>query len=100
MKYNITFNDCVDIILCKLTYEYIQRLGFDYYWVINNEDQKIKHLYPLFSEDNIYGILKQNHSSLISTNDVTLLESLDELEYIFILHLPEHTNEYHKVKSP
>lgn len=100
MKHDITFNNCIEIILCKLTYEYIKRLGFDYYWVINIEPNKTRHLYPLFSGDNIYAILRQNHSSLISTSDVKLLESLEELEYTFILHLPEHINEYHKTKSP
>lgn len=83
MKHNFSFNNCVDIILCELTYNYIKKLGFDYYWVIYDEVEKIKHLYPIFSEDNVYGILYKNESSLISTSDLNLLESIDKLEYTY-----------------
>lgn len=100
MIYTYPYSSCIEIILCELTYDYIQYLGFDFYWIIEDKLLGIKHLYPVFYDDKIYNILVKNGSLLVRTNDLVILQDIKEEQTTFILHLPEQINQFHKNKSP
>jgi regulator of sigma D len=96
-EYN--FSNSVEIILCKLTYKYVIEIGFDFYWQVTDKKTQTKHLYPLFRDQNIYEVLINNGSTLISVNSAYLLKNLQEDNFIYILHLPEKINHALKERS-
>jgi hypothetical protein len=93
------FTNSVEIVLCKLTYDYIKKIGFDLYWIIHDKKTGFKHLYPICSESNLHSILKENNSHLISTDDKKILEDIKNELADYILHLPEEINKLCKGKS-
>lgn len=100
MNYIYPYSSCIEIILCELTYDYIIYIGFDFYWIIEDKLSGIKHLYPVFYDDNVFNILVKNRSLLVRTNDIKMLQDIKEDQTKFILHLPEQINQFHKEKSP
>lgn len=100
MKHTYTFANCIDIILCELTYDYIQKIGFDFYWLIKDKKSGIQHIYPVYSEDKLFPILAKNKSLIVRTSDSNILEDIRNDKATYILHLPEQINEFFKERSP